>query len=520
MSIDTPTRVPGPPKADQPKPAATPPPPDDAAEPERRLPKAALAGAAPLGLGVLETVGVNYGTTGLIVAGAVTTAGVAAPMVARRFAPGVAAKVGLRKPGRVSPLHSGGVRGPGARGGGRGGGSLRSLLPGGSRRSAGSRTGRGLPGGGRGKGRLGGLLKGKGNAGGKSRAGSPLGGKGRRAAGGKGNPRGSGHGRGLLGKNKAALSRATGSRPSRKAAAKGPLGRARAALGKRGSSAGGTAAGAKAGGKGRGLLGRGSPKSRSNGTGSKRGAGLFGKRGSSSRSAGGRKPGGLANKRAARAAHRGGTGSRKRPANGTRPSGASRRRPQTKTQRKKRNITIPDPRAAWKARWEQSQADRSHSNAALTAVEHANRGMKPVPRIPQPHVDDEPPPPRPQQRPAPKGHKTMPNPFEAAEDAMNSTPAIEVENARAVMDFNEHAPEFAEQTAQFWKKHGEAIKDGLPLAPEYGEALDNLHSAMGLYAEDVKETGEVWKRAHEDKIHAIEDPIPNAHKWDISKNRD
>jgi hypothetical protein len=167
------------------------------------------------------------------------------------------------------------------------------------------------------------------------------------------------------------------------------------------------------------------------------------------------------------------------------------------------------------------QEQRKNAKEALAAAHDANRGMKRVPippKVETPDVDPTPLEPRPS--PKEKRNTKMPNPFEPVEEAMAASPAIEVENARTVMDFNEHAPEFAQQTAQYWRKHGEAIKDGLPLAPEYGEALDNLHGAMGLYAEDVAETGAVWKRAHEEKIQAIEDPLPNAHKWDIALNRE
>lgn len=191
----------------------------------------------------------------------------------------------------------------------------------------------------------------------------------------------------------------------------------------------------------------------------------------------------------------------------------------TKKQRntRRRGNSMSKWQTALERRNRERQEQRKTAKDALAAAQEANRGMT---RAATPSPVETPQPEQKAPTPKEKRNTKMPNPFEPVEEAMSSTPAIEVESARAVMDFNEHAPEFAQQTAQFWRKHGEAIKDGLPLAPEYGEALDNLHGAMGLYAEDVAETGAVWKRAHEEKIQAIEDPIPNAHKWDIALNRE
>lgn len=115
----------------------------------------------------------------------------------------------------------------------------------------------------------------------------------------------------------------------------------------------------------------------------------------------------------------------------------------------------------------------------------------------------------------------MPNPFEPVEEAMSDTPPLEVENARAVMDFHKHAPDAAQQWAELWSsKFHEPIKEGLPISLTYSEALDRLSAAFKNGAEDVAETGSDWERAHEEKLRLINDPPPNAHKWDILKNQD
>src|SRR4051812_38185223 len=73
MSIDTPPRAATPrtPAVPGPKPEADPQEPTG----KRGISKAALAGATPLTLAGVETVGVNYGTTGILIASGVTVGG-------------------------------------------------------------------------------------------------------------------------------------------------------------------------------------------------------------------------------------------------------------------------------------------------------------------------------------------------------------------------------------------------------------------------------------------------------------
>lgn len=537
MSVDTPTKPPAPPRVG---PAAQE---QETATTRRRPSRAALIGAAPVAIGGMETVGLNWGTPGLLLAGGISAGG----YVLYRLRGVLLPLAGLRSQrqrgrGTVGAMRSGGR--PTGRAGVlsrlRGlGGATGSARSGGSQRGSGGRRGPlgalgskarllGKRGGATGRGG-GGLGKALGRAGAKRASSGPL----RRAAGAIGRARRSG-GKGALGAARSAM-RGSKSRTS------GARGASRKRAPGRSASTGG-------GPTKRGLLGRLTPKGRGRtnsgtGWGSRGGRrGLLGGKGTGSRTSG-RKgifggKGRLSSGGRGRGSSsvRGGSGllGRRKTANSLRGTSGGRRfakpasRPMTKKQRNNRR-EHGHPMSKWQTALERRNRERQErrktAKDALTAAREANQGMT---RAPIPNSEEPSPPSEPLEpykwgtktRHSGRNTKAMPNPFEPVEEAMAASPAIEVENARTVMDFNEHAPEFAQQTAAFWKKHGEAIKDGLPLAPEYGEALDNLHGAMGLYAEDVAETGAVWKRAHEEKIQAIEDPLPNAHKWDIALNRE
>lgn len=89
------------------------------------------------GLAATQTIGANFGTTGIIVAAGVTAGAAGGGWALRQFAPGIASRIGLRKPGTPrSPRGSGGGRSAGGRGlssrvfgsrpGGRSGSGLRN----------------------------------------------------------------------------------------------------------------------------------------------------------------------------------------------------------------------------------------------------------------------------------------------------------------------------------------------------------------------------------------------------------
>jgi hypothetical protein len=113
----------------------------------------------------------------------------------------------------------------------------------------------------------------------------------------------------------------------------------------------------------------------------------------------------------------------------------------------------------------------------------------------------------------------MPNPFENITTAIESHGKLDVDNARAVMDWVQHAPQYAETQALLWQKHGNAIVEGLPVTPEFGEALSKLSAAQRRLVSEVAETGATFRRTHAEQLRKIEDPKPNEDKWDISKNR-
>ena len=100
------------------------------------------------GIAGIQTVGANFGTTGIIVATGVTAGAAGGGWALRQFAPGIASRIGLRKPG--APRPPAGRPGSGRTPGGRGiSGRAFGSRPGGGR--SGGRSGPGLFGGGRGR---------------------------------------------------------------------------------------------------------------------------------------------------------------------------------------------------------------------------------------------------------------------------------------------------------------------------------------------------------------------------------
>lgn len=99
------------------------------------------------GIAGIQTVGANFGATGILVATGVTAGGAAGGWALRQFAPGIASRLGLRKPG--TPRPPSGRPGSGRTPGGRGiGGRVFGSRPG---TRSGGRSGTGLFGGGRGR---------------------------------------------------------------------------------------------------------------------------------------------------------------------------------------------------------------------------------------------------------------------------------------------------------------------------------------------------------------------------------
>lgn len=104
------------------------------------------------GIAGIQTVGANFGTTGIIVAAGVTAGAAGGGWALRQFAPGIASRIGLRKPGTPKPAPRGGGRTSsgsrilGARPGRATGGSLfgstRGRRPGTTTRNSTNRAGR------------------------------------------------------------------------------------------------------------------------------------------------------------------------------------------------------------------------------------------------------------------------------------------------------------------------------------------------------------------------------------------
>ncbi|MEU4807436.1 hypothetical protein [Actinosynnema sp. NPDC023587] len=402
--------------------------------------RASLLAAGSSTAATATTVGLQFGPTGLVVAGAVAAGTAVGAAAVRRFAPRTAERLGLRRP-TGTPSRSAATGGragrrSGAAGGGarRGGGLLganRRIAGGAPRRGAGAKPAgrRGLVGGRQGAGSKRGVL---------GRGGRPNGKSSTRP-----------NGRGLLGKGRPGKGR-PGAGTGRRSGAGRPTGTAK--------RPGGSTNGKK------------SPFGRGRNTGTKRGNGPSptGKTGR-----GGNRPKGLL-KRSAKRRKDNGSGWEEYRVNG-----------------KKARI-----------RWDGVEfGDMADETTGTTTTGSTG---EPAPATAGTSSEG----------------TTMPNPFDNHNEALaTATSNLDIENARALIDWVDNAPGAAETQAAMWNGHAHKIQEQILVAGEFAEALHDFAATQARQAERIREVGVTFRRAHSEELRRINEPKPGEDKWDISKNR-
>jgi hypothetical protein len=114
----------------------------------------------------------------------------------------------------------------------------------------------------------------------------------------------------------------------------------------------------------------------------------------------------------------------------------------------------------------------------------------------------------------------MPNPFDNHNEALaQAANNLDIENARALIDWVDGAPGAAAQQAGVWRKHASTIQESIPISGEFAEAINDFAATQALQAERMREAGLVFRRTHEEELRKIDAPKPGEDKWDISKNR-
>jgi hypothetical protein len=415
----------------------------------------------------MTTAGLIAGPTGVVVvtaAGALTAGGIAA---VRRFAPGAAEKLGLRKPDKKADKKSDGkskANGPGKGLGGRGGlGRLGLLGAGGRKKGAGD-------GGGRKRG--GGLLGMARNIAGK---GAGLAKRGANAAAKKG--------AGLLGGKDPTRRNARGRNGSGPAGGKqrgvgGPTGRGRGAGSGpgRGKGPGGKSNSGKDRSSGRGLGGRlGRTAASLVGWGARR---LFGlKRPSDTNSAstghGGGKPKDR-KKRTKGSGLLGGRGAERMP-DSARPKDRKGKKDKSRTK------NVPPGRGP-RREVTAGQPDRSGRRA--------------------------------------HGGTTMPDPFASRREAISGAAPLEINKAGDVADYVKHAPDYAEAQARGWLRDADTIVEKVNLNPDFTDALKGFANTQLAAVQAVREYGAVFERSHAEKLRRTRDRDPREAMWDVDRHRD
>lgn len=114
----------------------------------------------------------------------------------------------------------------------------------------------------------------------------------------------------------------------------------------------------------------------------------------------------------------------------------------------------------------------------------------------------------------------MPNPFNNHNEALHQAASnLDIENARALIDWVDGAPGAAEQQAGMWRKHATTIQESIPVSGEFAEAINDFAATQALQAGRIREVGIVFRRTHEEQLRRIDSPKPGEDKWDVSKNR-
>lgn len=436
---------------------------DTAVQDQRFISPAALLGSSSAGAATMTTIGLTTGPGGMLVAGVVAVVAAGGVAAVRKFAPGTANKLGLRKPGDKAAKGTG-RKDLASRGGGLGRKGLLGALRGKTGNGTGAKAAGASSHGTRGAGLLGAARRVAGKAaqlakrgaigatGGKKQAGL-LGARGSAA----GKAGGKGRGAGLVGGKGRKTTGAGGGRSTTGATPRGTKSGSAGSHGTtRGSSAGASGTGRArrlVGGAGR-ILGRGVQ-------------GLFG--GSSTNttkptSSGGKPPKGVKGRKGSGLLGGGKTKKGKAPKNG-----ASKDRGRG-----------GKPRAG---------KDKSTKPSSGKPSRGTSAGAE------------------------------MPNPFASRYEAVSGAAPLEIERANDLIDYVNHAPDYAEAQARRWSSEADAIVEQIDVAPEFADALRDFAAAQHQQVVKVREYGDTFRRAHNDKLAKIERADPREEKWDIGKNR-
>ena len=117
------------------------------------------------------------------------------------------------------------------------------------------------------------------------------------------------------------------------------------------------------------------------------------------------------------------------------------------------------------------------------------------------------------------GGAAMPNPFEGRRDAIAGAAPLEIGRANDLIDYVNHAPDYAETQALRWHAEAEAIVAQIDITPEFAESLKGFASAQMRQVEAVREYGETFRRGHEERLAKLKRKDPREAQWDIDRNR-
>jgi hypothetical protein len=113
----------------------------------------------------------------------------------------------------------------------------------------------------------------------------------------------------------------------------------------------------------------------------------------------------------------------------------------------------------------------------------------------------------------------MPNPFEGRRDAIASAAPLEISRANDLIDYVDHAPDYAETQALRWHAEADAIVAQIDVTPEFAESLKDFASAQMQQVQRVREYGETFRRGHEERLAKLKRKDPREAQWDIDRNR-
>jgi hypothetical protein len=118
------------------------------------------------------------------------------------------------------------------------------------------------------------------------------------------------------------------------------------------------------------------------------------------------------------------------------------------------------------------------------------------------------------------GGTAMPDPFAGRREAISGAAPLEINRANDVIDYVTHAPDYAEAQARRWLNEADTIVDKVDLTPEFAESLKGYANAQLQQVIKVREFGEVFRRSHSDRLGKLERKDPREAMWDVDRNRD